>query len=120
MTSDPTTAVPGLGLPCPARTGLPRQPPTTAILANSLRHGPTSNAGASVEGFSNASNILNVPERKLFAGSIDLAITLPVAHIDVEAVIGPLGVETRWLGLRRHHQQITRVAPSHTSLMSRR
>ena len=89
-------------------------------LANSLRDGPTSNAGASVEGFSNASNILNVPERKLFAGSIGLAITLPVAHIDVEAVIGPLGVETRWLGLRRHHQQSTRVAPSHTSLMSRR
>ena len=71
-------------------------------------------------GLSNASNILNVPERKLFAGSIGLAITLPVAHIDVEAVVGPLGVETRWLGLRRHHQQSTRVAPSHTSLMSRR
>jgi hypothetical protein len=45
-----------------------------------------------------ASNILNVPERKLFAGSIGLAITLPLGHIDVEAMIGPLGIETRWLG----------------------
>jgi hypothetical protein len=38
-----------------------------------------------------------------------------VGHVDVEAVMVPLGVETRWLGLRRHHQQLGwQVAPSHT------
>ena len=96
----PDDAVPGLGL-CHARqlsdcrgSLLP-----TAIWANTIRFdGATSDAGASVEGFSSASSILNVPERKLFAGSIGLAITLPLGHIDVEAMIGPLGIETRWLG----------------------
>jgi hypothetical protein len=43
------------------------------------------NAGAEVKGFTSAANILYVPERKVLGGSLGLAITIPVGHIDAEA-----------------------------------
>jgi len=48
----------------------------------------TLNAGAKVEAFASATNLLYVPERKLFGGNLGFALTVPVGHIDVEATIG--------------------------------
>lgn len=52
------------------------------------------NAGAKVQGFNNGWNVLYVPERKVFDGNVGLAVTLPVGHVDVDATIGPLSVQT--------------------------
>jgi hypothetical protein len=52
----------------------------------------TINPGAKVELFSGATNLLYVPERKVFGGNIGLSLTVPVARIDIEATLGgPLG-----------------------------
>lgn len=45
------------------------------------------NAGAEVEAFSSALNVLYVPQGKLFGGSVGLALTVPVGHIDVDATV---------------------------------
>jgi hypothetical protein len=46
------------------------------------------NAGASVEGFTSGTNILYVPERKLFGGNLGLSVTVPVGHVEADATIG--------------------------------
>src|SRR5262245_33495585 len=53
--------------------------------------GVTINAGASVEGFTSGLNVLYVPERKLFDGSIGLAMTIPFGHLNGDATIGVAG-----------------------------
>ena len=58
----------------------------------------TINAGAKIDGFSNGWNVLYVPERKLFDGSIGLAVTLPVGHLDAVAEIGPFSREVSGWG----------------------
>ena len=60
--------------------------------------GVTINAGADVKGFTNGWNILYVPQQKLFDGSIGLAVTIPVGHLDGVATIGPLSTETAGWG----------------------
>jgi hypothetical protein len=55
--------------------------------------GITLNSGARVEAFSAATNILYVPERKVFGGNLGLSVTIPVGHIDVDATLGgPFGL----------------------------
>jgi hypothetical protein len=48
----------------------------------------TLNAGASVEFFVSALNVLYVPERKVLGGTLGLGVTVPVGHMDLEATIG--------------------------------
>jgi hypothetical protein len=60
--------------------------------------GVTINAGADVKGFTNGWNILYVPQQKLFDGSIGLAVTIRVGHLDAVATIGPLSTETAGWG----------------------
>ena len=54
--------------------------------------GVTVNAGADVKMFSTALNILYVPERKVLGGNLGLSVTIPVAHVDLDAsvTIGPI------------------------------
>ena len=55
--------------------------------------GVTLNPGAKVEAFSAATNILYVPERKVFGGNLGLSVTIPVGHIDIDATLGgPFGL----------------------------
>jgi hypothetical protein len=61
--------------------------------------GVTINAGAKVEGFTNAYNLLYVPNRKLFGGNLGLSLTVPVGHVDVDATIGPIFATTDGWGL---------------------
>jgi hypothetical protein len=71
----------------------------SADIGNPVRFGGLSiNAGAQIDGFSNGWNILYVPQRKLFDGSIGLAVTLPIGHLDGVAQIGPLLTETAGWG----------------------
>jgi len=52
----------------------------------------TLNPGAIARIFFEATNILYVPERKLFGGNMGLSLTVPVAQVDYEATLGgPLG-----------------------------
>jgi hypothetical protein len=55
-------------------------------------HGVTLNAGAAVDFFASALNLLYVPERKVFGGNLGLGVTVPFGWMDVEATIaiGPL------------------------------
>jgi hypothetical protein len=46
------------------------------------------NAGAKVEGFSSAQNLLYVPERKFLGGNLGLSVTIPVGHVDIDATVG--------------------------------
>jgi hypothetical protein len=46
------------------------------------------NAGAKVEAFTSALNLLYVPDRKVFGGNVGLSVTVPVGYVDVEATIG--------------------------------
>jgi hypothetical protein len=46
------------------------------------------NAGAKVDYFTSGTNILYVPERKLFGGNLGLSVTIPTGHVDVEATVG--------------------------------
>jgi hypothetical protein len=48
----------------------------------------TLNAGARAQAFTSALNLLYVPERKLFGGSLGLSVTIPVSHVDYLAGIG--------------------------------
>jgi hypothetical protein len=53
----------------------------------------TLNPGAKVEAFSAATNILYVPERKVFGGNLGLSVTVPVGHVDIDATLGgPFGL----------------------------
>src|ERR1700730_16144946 len=66
----------------------------SADIGGSLNFGGvTINAGAKVEGFSGATNVLYVPERKFFGGNLGLSATVPVGHIAVDATIGILSRE---------------------------
>lgn len=58
------------------------------------------NAGAEVDIFSGATNILYVPNRKLFGGNLGWSVTVPIGHIDIDATIGPFsrGVDGWGLG----------------------
>lgn len=58
-------------------------------------HGVIINAGAKVDFFSSALNVLYVPERKIFGGNLGLGITVPVGWIDIDAnvAVGPLSGE---------------------------
>ena len=49
------------------------------------------NAGAKVDFFTSALNVLYVPERKVMGGNLGLGVTVPVGHIDIEAslAVGP-------------------------------
>lgn len=48
--------------------------------------------GMAAKFFSQAVNVLYVPEHKVFGGNIGASVTIPVGHIDVDAqVTGPLG-----------------------------
>jgi hypothetical protein len=49
-------------------------------------------AGAKVEAFTTAANVLYVPEKKLFGGSLGLSVTVPIGHVDLDATVsaGPL------------------------------
>jgi hypothetical protein len=40
------------------------------------------NSGAKVDAFATASNLMYVPDRKLFGGNLGLSVTVPVGHID--------------------------------------
>jgi hypothetical protein len=48
----------------------------------------TLNAGARIQAFTSALNLLYVPERKLFGGNLGLSVTIPVSHVDYLAGIG--------------------------------
>jgi hypothetical protein len=50
------------------------------------------NAGAKVDFFVSALNVLYVPERKIFGGNLGLSVSIPVGHINLEAdlAVGPL------------------------------
>jgi hypothetical protein len=48
----------------------------------------TLNAGAKLEFFNSALNVLYVPERKFLGGQLGLSVTVPVGHVDMEATIG--------------------------------
>jgi hypothetical protein len=50
--------------------------------------GVTINAGAKVDGFTGAMNVLFVPERKILGGNLGLPLTVPVGHVDLDATIG--------------------------------
>jgi hypothetical protein len=50
--------------------------------------GVTINAGARVDGFTGATNVLYVPERKVLGGNLGLSLTMPVGHVDLDATIG--------------------------------
>jgi len=50
------------------------------------------NEGAKVEGFTNGYNVLYVPDRKLFGGNLGLSLTVPIGHVDIEAMIGVGGL----------------------------
>src|SRR5215470_18521521 len=74
----------------------PTSRPSRASTAVTLGRASTSAASrstpaASVEGFTSGLNVLYVPERKLFGGSIGLAITIPVGHLNGDATIGVAG-----------------------------
>lgn len=48
--------------------------------------------GMAVQFFSQATNIMYVPERKVLGANLGLSVTIPVGHIDIDAsVTGPLG-----------------------------
>jgi hypothetical protein len=55
-------------------------------------HNVVLNAGATVDFFTSALNVLYVPERKVLGGNLGLSVTVPVGWIDIEATIalGPL------------------------------
>src|SRR6476620_10995307 len=40
------------------------------------------NAGAKIEAFAIGTNLLYVPERKIFGGNLGLSVTVPVGHLD--------------------------------------
>jgi len=46
------------------------------------------NAGAHVDFFTSALNVLYVPERKVLGGNLGLSVTVPIGHIDIEAALG--------------------------------
>lgn len=48
----------------------------------------TLNAGAKVEGLTEALNILHISERAILGGQLGLAVTVPVGHVDLDATIG--------------------------------
>ena len=48
----------------------------------------TINPGAKLNIFTEATNLLYVPQRKLFGGSMGLSVTVPVAQIDIDATLG--------------------------------
>jgi hypothetical protein len=50
------------------------------------------NAGATIDFFVSALNVLYVPERKVWGGNLGLSVTVPVGWIDIDATIalGPL------------------------------
>jgi hypothetical protein len=50
--------------------------------------GVTINAGASVDGFTTATNLLYVPQRKVLGGNLGLSVTIPVGHVALDATIG--------------------------------
>jgi hypothetical protein len=50
--------------------------------------GVTINAGSRVEAYFSGLNVLYVPQTKLFGGSLGLAVTIPVGHIDLDATLG--------------------------------
>jgi hypothetical protein len=55
--------------------------------------GVTLNPGGKVEVFNAQTNILYVPERKVFGGNLGLSVTVPVGHNDTEATLGgPFGL----------------------------
>src|SRR5262245_841808 len=72
---------------------------TEAFLSYNARVGTTItfgddtiNPGAKASIFVAATNILYVPQRKLFGGTMGLSLTVPVARVDYEATLGgPLG-----------------------------
>ena len=50
------------------------------------------NVGMAAGFFSQATNIMYVPENKVFGANVGLSVTIPVGHIDIDArVTGPLG-----------------------------
>lgn len=46
------------------------------------------NAGAKIDFFTSALNVLYVPEGKVLGGNLGLSVTVPVGHIDIEATFG--------------------------------
>jgi hypothetical protein len=48
----------------------------------------TLNAGDKIDIFTNAWNLLYVPNRKLFGGNLGIAVTIPVSYVDYDATIG--------------------------------
>jgi hypothetical protein len=46
------------------------------------------NAGAKIDFFTAALNVLYVPERKVLGGNLGLSVTVPIGRIDIEAAIG--------------------------------
>jgi len=65
----------------------------TARVGTTITFGDdTLNAGALAKFFIEATNLLYVPQRKVFGGTMGLSLTIPVAHVDYEATLaGPLG-----------------------------
>jgi hypothetical protein len=52
----------------------------------------TLNAGARAQIFLEATNLLYVPQRKVFGGTMGLSLTIPVARVEYDATLqGPLG-----------------------------
>jgi len=47
----------------------------------------TLRAGAKVDFFTTATNVLYVPQQKFFGGNLGLSVTVPVGHIDLDATI---------------------------------
>jgi hypothetical protein len=51
-------------------------------------HSVVLHAGAKIEFFSSALNLLYVPERKVFGGNLGLSVTVPVGYVDIRADVG--------------------------------
>jgi hypothetical protein len=48
----------------------------------------TLNAGAKVEGLTEALNILHVMQRTVLGGHLGLSVTVPIGHVDIDATVG--------------------------------
>jgi hypothetical protein len=45
------------------------------------------NAGSKIDAFAGATNLMYVPDRKVFGGNLGLSVTVPVGHLDLEATL---------------------------------
>lgn len=57
------------------------------------------NPGAKLDVFFEGANVLYVPTRKVFGGNLGLSATVPVGHVDIDAILGLRSREVEGWGL---------------------